>query len=325
MGYGESYALKYNPFSLQDALEDLRDDLAQDLVSAPLQIAEDNRLVDFYSNEIYEPSAPTNHKLPFDYFTSSMTARGYLDGSGGQKAIGKGGRVILIRGPQGTGKTTLAHRMMSWLKSCGDGWHPVEWKAGNRNPEQQKLWLDDDFVPKVTRQGAGYFLCLVEDIQDDADDHLIDLYQELVSQITPRTLFLFITTDDGSLRRKTFGSFNPPVLVCETTTLTADQAVAYCRTRIVHARSDDAPAWIAQYPLFPFTEDIVQKCLLPLKALAQVFDKPGSIGVRELNKVFAEQLENRIDPQATFNIRNLAVEEVSAQLIYPAGVELVAA
>jgi hypothetical protein len=300
--YDKVFALRYNPFSLLGVLN-LPDALGAELVSMPLQMEKDDRLVPFFSNEIYPATAKT---------------RGYSDGSFGQpKALSQHGRVILIRGEKGTGKTTLAHRMMSWLKLCGDGWHYKDWYGGGRNTEQQRASLETDFQRKIFDEGSGRFLCLLEDIRNNADERLIEIYPQI---LPARTLCIFITTDDAELRKKAFGTFNPSVLICETKTLTAHQAVAYCRRRIGDARCDDAPAWIAQYPLFPFTEDIVQRCLLPSKTLNQYFDVPGSIGVRELNGVFALLLEDRLGLDETFDIRGVPAEDAPAMLIDPVGV-----
>jgi hypothetical protein len=321
--YNKVFALRYNPFSLLGVL-DLPNALGAELGSMPLQMAKNDRLVPFYSNDIYPATPKTGRMTPYDYFLSSMKVRGYSDGSGGQpKAVSPHGRVVLVRGEKGTGKTTLAHRMMRWLQSCGDEWRYVDWSGNGLNAEQQRASLEIDFKNRILDEGNGRFLCLVEDIRNNADERLIEIYPQI---LPGRTLCIFITTDDAELRKKTFGLFSPTVLICETRTLTADQAVAYCRQRISHARCDDAPSWIkADYPLFPLTEDIVRRCILPLKALNEYFDVPGSIGVRELNKVFGLLLEDTLGVDETFDVRGVPIGGAPARLIDPIGAESEAA
>src|SRR5262249_4100047 len=117
------------------------------------------------------------------------------------------------------------------------------------------------------------------------------MFLELQKQNGPkRTLFLFLTSSDLKIRGEDYETRHPSATTYDTKPLTPSGAVEYLRSRLALLRPDQPPAWLTSYPLFPFTEEIIYRCLSPAsKALWAT--QSGSVDIPGFNVRFSKALE----------------------------------
>jgi hypothetical protein len=317
-GIEKAYALKDNPFTLENSLPiDVSNEVRDLLATAPLQIANEPRLLQYYCDLIY-PKKVRSQSTPFEAFRGRMLELDYR--SDVPKRVDSRGRsrVFLIRGPMGTGKTTLAHRMMSWLIECGvgqDNWKHISWSpvSKNDNALEQSRSLTSKFKKDVMERGVGRFLCLLEDVRNGADTDILQIFLDLLPE---RCLFFFMTSNDDEIRTKTYNGLNPAVTVYDTNTLTPEQALSYCNHRFPLLRTESRPEWMINYPIFPFTQDIVQESLS--EQAAELWGKPGPVALRQLNVLFSQLLDDhRLGLKESFDITEVDADDARKYLIHP--------
>jgi hypothetical protein len=292
----QAYALRDNPFRLDALPSGIPSHLRDGLQVAPLRMALESRLTDYYSDGLYRSLDPTpglpQSGTPLEDFTSRMGDLGF---SQAPKTVASGrSRIFLIRGPMGTGKTTLAHRMVRWLLDCAppaDAWRPfLEWTPGALTDAQQSEFVAKDFRDQITGKGKGRFACLFDDVRMQNEKAIVDLYSSLSNG--GYSLYFFLTTSDDTMRKKkTYRTSNPAFIPYDTETLTPEQAIEHCRSRIEALRSPSDLAWLETYPLFPFTEDIIRSGLSPDSRV--LWNEAGPLGIREFNTYFTEALDDR--------------------------------
>jgi hypothetical protein len=340
----KAYALLDNPFILAESLpKEVPNPLRDFLATAPLAMAQAKAelLVKFYCDAVYPPKmplpkgSPTAHSLPmqnapentpppqdatrtpFEDFKRKMALRGYKENPKTLDQIGRS-LIVLIRGLKGTGKTTLAHRMMRWLMSCdpdGKSWKQVTWEPDSeeQNAHEQSISLSQGFKPNVERMGTGSFLCLIDDIKKEADSHIFKLFRDL---LPGRVLFFFLTSTDPEIRGKRYSNVNPPVTVYDTDILTPGRAVSYCKHRIDAVRWKEAFTWLSTHPLFPFTHEIIEASVS--SESSELWDNAGSVSLREFNVRFGDSLEfGRESLGADFDIANVPADQIEQYLLNP--------
>jgi hypothetical protein len=338
----KAYALLDNPFILAESLpKEVSNSLRDFLATAPLAMSKEERLVRFYCDAVYPPKQPLPRgtptvasqpvqgippkprslqdatRTPFEAFKRTMSARGYSDNP---KALDQNGLslIVLIRGLKGTGKTTLAHRMMRWLMSCdpdGNSWKQVPWEpeSEEQNAREQSTSLSENFKPKIEKIGKGRFLCLIDDIKKETDSHIFKVFRDL---LPGRVLFFFLTSTDPEIRAKRYSNINPAVTVYDTDILTPERAVSYCRHRIDAVRPEQSFEWLSTHPLFPFSEQIIEASLS--SESGELWDNAGSVSLREFNVRFGDSLElGRDKLKADFNIANVPSDQIENYLLDP--------
>src|SRR5689334_11054199 len=106
--YQDAFGLSDNPFCPTQALAGMHNLLAiQNLSSLPLRVHEEPLLM-----KLYCPIVGTQDAV--DNFKDMISDNGYEPPSVGTQSF-----LTVIRGPQGTGKTTLANVLVHHLKKCG--------------------------------------------------------------------------------------------------------------------------------------------------------------------------------------------------------------
>jgi hypothetical protein len=314
----KAFALIDNPFRLSNFLPgDMINELRDLLETTPVRMAEDARLLPLYSDDVY-PAVETRWQrgTPFQNFQSRMRDADYNDNPKSVDAR-KRTRFFLIRGPQRTGKTTLAHRMMRWLLDCdptGAAWHPI----------QLVETADAAALATLRKTLAGFsknrgVLCLIDDVSAAIES---DVFRVFNASRTDRALIFFMTSSDYKVLNKNANDYlvlQPSVVTYETSTLNPPRAIKYCRHRMDLVRPADAPAWLARYPLFPFTEEIITSCVASEgDRSGRVWNEMGTIDVAKLNVKFAEALDAERNVLAKdFDIATVAEADVPNHLLDP--------
>src|SRR5258706_8974467 len=133
--------LSDNPFDPAKDLPGVADvTLLQDLVTAPLQVHVEPNLKPLYCADL----GPFG--LHLENFRNELKLKGYAQEP---PTSGKLSFIITIRGPKGSGKSSLANMMVDWLKGCiepnENGWDVEErFRDDPRtNVEEQKVDIRD--------------------------------------------------------------------------------------------------------------------------------------------------------------------------------------
>jgi hypothetical protein len=315
----KAFALRDNPFRPSDFLPgDLRDDLRDLLDMSPLQVAKDERLLPLYCDDVYPAvETPWQSGTPFQNFQSKMRGLGYNDNPKSLDAR-KRPRIFLIRGPQRTGKATLAHRMMRWLRDCdaaGNTWHDIlRWEA----PDAAAVTKLRDAIANF---GTGRrLLCLIEDVGVSAETEVFKVFN--ISKTERPTLIFFMTSSDHGLLQKSANEYQiqePSVIAYETRTLNPSRAIKYCKHRMDLVRPAGAPAWLARYPFFPFTEEIITSCISSEgDRSGRQWKEMGTIDIAKLNVKFADALDGERNAlPADFDIATVAEADVPNHFLDP--------
>ncbi len=252
MTYEEVFGIRDNPFCPNKPYEGVSPFLMAKLSSLPLQIHKAPRLKDLFS----EDAGPFRDAI--QDFQSLLQGYGY-DPPG----VGTESFVFLIRGPQGTGKTTLALWMVDWLASCLPP--PGRWKIYDD-------WIHKDFVSAEAQASAflalrdrilqetsetDYICVLLDNLLGGAEQQALNLYGDLFEK---RVVAIFLITSDHVLLNKNWDNARfSPHAIYQTEDLSADNAVHYIRDRmkVFRAHGGNSPADL----LYPFREDDIRSSL----------------------------------------------------------------
>jgi hypothetical protein len=313
----KAFALRDNPFRLNKFFPDeMLNELRDLLETTPLRMAEDARLLPLYSDDVYPAETPWQRGTPFQNFQSRMRDLDYNDNP---KSVDKrkNARIFLIRGPQRTGKTTLAQRMMRWLLDCdgaGNAWHPIQLVE---TPDAAALATLRNTIAGFSKNRG--VLCLIDDVAATAESEVLKVFN--VSR-TDRALIFFMTSSDYDVLKKSTNEYQiqqPSVIAYETRTLNPARAIKYCRHRMDLVRPADAPAWLARVPLFPFTEEIVTSSISSEgDRSGRKWTEMGTIDLAQLNVKFANALDTGRDAlPADFDIATVSEADVPKHFLDP--------
>ena len=167
--------------------------------------------------------------------------------------------AFLVCGEQGTGKSTLVNNLVRWLRQyeVEGGWNEYRYPPEPPDP-QANQGLHDYLAEKLNTVGDGGYCCLVIDsLTPSIKDEAIRIYEEYIGS---RMLVMFMITDDLELLRENRENDRIDLSRFRTKPLTPEQAFAFARRRIDQFRVGRLRPILADYPLFPFTEeDILQE------------------------------------------------------------------
>jgi hypothetical protein len=224
--------------------------------------------------------------------------------------------AFLVCGEQGTGKSTLVNMLVRWLRQCRV---LGEWNEHRYPPEptdpQANHGLHDYLAGKLNDVSDGGYCCLVIDsLTASNKDEAIRIYEEYSGS---RVLVMFMITDDLELLQEARDNDRIDLKRFRMEPLTPEQALAFARRRIDQFRVDRLRPSLADYPLFPFTEEDI------LQEVAGKRDGSGSgrgpITLRSfatiLQKTLMESWSARRDDPG---LETLTPDQLASRIIRPA-------
>jgi hypothetical protein len=224
--------------------------------------------------------------------------------------------AFLVRGEQGTGKSTLVNMLVHWLRQCRV---PGEWYECRYPPEppnpQGNQGLHDYLADQLSRAGDGSYCSLVIDgLTALNKDEAIRVYEEYIGS---RVLVMFMITDDLDLLGETRENDRIDLNRFRMEPLTPDQALAFVRRRIDQFRVNRLRPILADYPLFPFAEeDVLQEVAGNRNGGGS---EHGSITLRSFATILQRTLaENWQTRQHDPGLETLTPEQLASRIIKPA-------
>jgi replication-associated recombination protein RarA len=190
VSYENAFALRDNPFGPTRLLEGItKPSVMQSLESLPLRSHLEPKLLALYCGQ----AGPFDQHLSF--FQHLIATAGYNADppSAGLKSL-----IFLIKGYQGTGKTTIANAMVHWLKKCkpvGSGeWHVFDpWPLKEFSSSREQIAEIDVLQNKIDQEtSTGDYCCvLIDNLVSGADVRALDMFSKLIED---RIVFLFLLT-----------------------------------------------------------------------------------------------------------------------------------
>ncbi len=283
--FQDAFGLRENPFCPTSPLPGIKNPLSMaNLKTRPMQVRREHALDALYCEDVCAEC--------LGRFAS-------LAGDGGYEPpqIGVLPLLVVILGSQGTGKTTLANRMVRHLQECApptrawqvfDSWADMQFNS----PEQQIAKIAElrDQVLAGTKEG-DYCCVLVDNLVSGAEGAAMGLYLQLLTN--NRVASVFAMSSDLQLISKPWDNMIAGPEVYRTSELDPDTAVRYVRKRISAYRIKDAVI-PAEHELLPFQADVIVAAVT-----RSGFDAAGAldgiISLRQLNSTLCRVLRNARD------------------------------
>jgi hypothetical protein len=308
----KAFAFSDNPFDPSQPLRGMANaDRMQDLARSPLPVHQEPKL-----EELFCPAAGAFAEYLM-VFVQRAALAGYRPGI---PLTAKRSLLFLIKGPRGTGKTTLANVMVERLQR---GQPPGSWLCleldesgeGFESPAEQRTALDA-LRARVKGDNPAYCCVLLDDLFKENVLHALRFYAECRKG---RGLVLILLTSDLALiRQKNWDDYKVKFEIFTTQELTPDQAVEFVKWRVQCFRQQ-VPPNLAAFSLFPFEEQDLREHIRPLEAADPAAQRPrdGSIPLRQLGSTLDRALLNCMDIlPADFDITKVPSTQVGRWLIY---------
>jgi hypothetical protein len=325
----KAFALNDNPFGPTSPLAGMaKPKLIVDLAGGPLPVHQEPKLLDLYcyaAGPLLPPRGGRKRQLVIDDFKGQLA----IDGFAPDRGVGVRSFIFCIRGPKGTGKTTLANVMTEWLLRCqppGGAWKVYDrWAAKEPRSAEEQLKELAALKAQISADAFPYCCVLLDNLLRGAELPALGMYDELLAphedEPSPMAcLCLFLMTSDPPLLGDPFDNIRQDVMVYETNELTDEQAVAFVRSRIAYYRKA-APANLANYPLFPFKESDIRANVIPAAPAAgapAARPRRGSeiITLRQLSKLLHSALRQRLLALAPdYDLAAVPVSKLDEELI----------
>jgi hypothetical protein len=287
--YSQAFALNDNPFSPTKRLENVPLDnapLMTALVSQPLRIHKERALLELYCRE----AGPYGQLL--QHFKNELNLEGFDDNP---PSVGNFSYIFLIRGPQGTGKTSLANVMIDYVKRCtpaGEApWQVYdEWPNHEFNDANEQIGMLQSLKAKIINDAPARSCILVDNLIKGAETATFQIWDQLRSQ---RMVFFFLVTSDLDLIKQPLDNSKFDIKDFSTRALLPDEAVAFVRHRL-HYYRPKAPSSLANHPLFPFDEYDIREKVAPKAALNAATIDNSMITLRQFGQTLNKALRGRM-------------------------------
>jgi hypothetical protein len=314
--YGKAFALRDNPFSPLELLEGLKKKIWQsDLATNPLLVDLEPVL-----ERLYSPDAG-----PFgtyvENFQKFARRNGYRDKPLPPK-VGNSSFIFSIFGNEGTGKTTLAQVITSWLKQCKpkEGhWNVFhEWSLTRIEDLDKQIKRIDELQEQVKRDVTpeSYCCIVVDNLGAGALTRALEMYDQLINNWV---VFLFLLSNDSELFPALSNNGRRTITPFRMRPLSANWAVGFVERRISEFRikfgePEVKPSWLKTYPLFPFFEADIRSAFDSNDVLG--FVTGDTVSLRQfggiLNGILTERLEELDDD---FDIMGVPEEQIDEHLL----------
>jgi len=283
VGYKEAFGLSDNPFGPRRQYGTVAPALTLDLQFKPLLLHRDAQLARLYCDKI--PSfANACQKmealLEADAYTANPPGRGVAS------------YLISIEGDRGTGKTTLASRMLQLMTARTPPGDPA-WRV-------EELFLRSKFdtsseqvdklkalEARVTAANEQYNCVLVDDLLADAYPYAMQVYDNLTAA---RVAFFVFTSCDPAMSSQIDKAWHN-VQRHRIAALTPDDAISYVNARYRIFRVPVANG-INALPLFPFDEQDIRTAV-QVRALKGVA-ATGPVNLRVIASALQGALVQRL-------------------------------
>ncbi len=241
-GFAEAFGLDDDPFS-PTAMSEVQDkSLLTDLHKRPLRVDRDPGLDKLFISEAG----------PFDAHLRTFGKLLVIGGYRRDPVQATRSYAFLVRGEQGTGKSTLVYALIRWLSECKIQWNCLEYPPRHIAPAQRP-GLYDYLSGELEKTGRGEHCYLVIDnLEAAAQLEATQLYQDYSGD---RVLIMFLITADLGLLHDVNANHPVEIQRFEMRPLKPDEAVTFVERRIGEFRIGSYSAVLGEYTLFPFVAD----------------------------------------------------------------------
>jgi energy-coupling factor transporter ATP-binding protein EcfA2 len=298
IGYREAFGLSDNPFGPRRRVGTLPPNLTVELEKRPLLVHRDARLDQLYCDRIQ--SFVTACKD----LETLVEADGYLENPPGR---GTASYLVAIEGDRGSGKTTLASRMMQLMLK--------------RSPVDESPWQIEEVLLKSTSQTvteqieklkalevkvgaekAAYLCVLIDDLLADVYPSVAELYDNLQ---TSSVVYMVFTSYDPKMSEQ-IGKSLHNVQRFRIPPLTPDDAIAYVNARYQTFRIPSSNGITAE-PLFPFDEQDIRTAVA-VRVLGDA-TMTGPVNLRLVASILQSALTSKLQEIArqnpSFDVHNV--------------------
>jgi hypothetical protein len=193
-----------------------------------------------------------------------LAARGYEPG----EIRSNSSFVKVIRGPRGSGKTTLAARLLRYLKTCGTpadpAWKPIDLTFPDSDitlPQTTEHEIDQlcrEFGGALDGVGRGNWVCsLVDNVTESS------LGKVLAEFLKPRDFARVLVITSDQLKLLDGGDLHGYPVVLDNDykleAVEAEAAVAYAQSRVGYFRHKDYPDGTLCDQMFPLLPNAVRR------------------------------------------------------------------
>ena len=273
---------------------------ADNLVTRPLRLDGEPRLM-----ELYVPDAgPFGEHL--EEFESLLDEYGY---SPMARELGNQSLALMIAGPTGTGKSTLANRMLAHAFACLPESRTVDanrFSGGITDIAE----LRDLILDSASARGQDeFFPVFVTEVCEPALRVLEEVYNALLE--THLVLMVLESESREFVEERKHETSKIGIVPFDTCFLTAPCAEAYVAQRLEQFRDTEVKALFATQKLFPFRDEDVAAV-----GPQNVNGDRGSLGIREFNFMLSKALRTAAKAAPSeFDIRGLDPEQLREHTI----------
>jgi hypothetical protein len=284
-----AFALRDNPFNPAYAVPSLP--LFANLAVRPLVVHKAAELRAYYVDE----AGPFAQHLKD--FRKKLRFRGIRESPPSRR--GDSG-VVLVAGPRGTGKTSLASTMIALLKGIQPAGEPpwctfdsgIEQETDSQDLSQFRQQIE--LLKATIEKGSvdnDYCCVLVDNVTADTLSAALSVYDAFQGR---RFIHLFLTTNDPRLSGSEPLNSARPIVKYVTSTLAADQAVIYVEKRIEHFRDPRLAVLVenAELHLYPYDASNIRASVATLGTHQ---DAAGAITLRVFNQYLDRHLRAKLE------------------------------
>ena len=311
--YGNAFALLDNPFSPLGPLAGVkRKSLQNNLANNPLLINLEPALEPLYSQDA------GLFGTYLENFQKFARRAGYREKPPPPR-VGNSSFIFSIYGTEGTGKTTFAQILVSWLKQCkpGDSNWSVhdEWSLARIAEPAKQIERIDALQKKIQIDVSknSYCCIVVDNIGPGVLTRALEMYDQLLCNWI---VFLFLLSKESELFPALSNGGKRTIIPFRMRPLSANWAVAFVKHRINLFRDMTVKApWMKTYPLFPFDEDDIRSAF-DSNAILGLISEEDTVSLQQFSVILSGMLAERLDAlDDDFNITVVPENDIQGHLL----------